>query len=822
MKKFILILFFSVTFIAAIADVIPKTYTVQRTSLPIVIDGEGIDSAWVNASIATDFVQLDPVEGLPASQHTEVKVLYDNSAVYVLAKMSDTHADSILHELGNRDEGDNLNTDAFRFGLDTYNKRQSGYVFEITASGVQSERIDDDLTFDAVWESAVKITADGWTAEIKIPYSAIRFPTQPVQTWAVQFARLIRRNREYDQWTLTPKNVQNRVRYWGTMNGITDIDPPVRLSLTPYLSLYVERAPENTINGKTGYGYSWSYSGGADIKYGINESFTLDMTLLPDFSQVQSDNKVKNLSAFETIYEERRPFFKEGTQLFSRGNLFYSRRIGKTPSLYFDVPSLLDDGETLEENPDKAKLLNATKISGRTQQGLGIGILNAVTNDTWAVIRKNDGSHRRILTEPLTNYNIFIFDQQLKNNSDIFLVNTNVTRNGKNKDANVTTLVGQYENEKHTYRISGETSQSRIRGWENGNDGSENSYQKDGGLYYLGANKISGTSYYGGFYEIGTKDYDKNDMGYIFIHDYSHAGGYYTYNKFNPFWKHFKQGYANFYFNRKGRLSFDNKLTEFNVGLNLFLLFNSNWSLYAELGSYPVKGRDFYETHIEGKFYRPPVFNFGSLNFTTDYNKWLAFDFGGRYNLSDEWGYVALGYYIIPIIRVSDKFNVKLSHYLDVYNNDRGFIYKDAAETNSYFGQRDIVTIVNTVTSRYLFKNDLSLSLTGRHYWSKGVYGQQYIVNNEGYLDEIISLQNVSAYNFNSNYFTVDVVFNWQFSPGSSFLVTYKNLILSETAGGPEQYFNNLSETLTAPQTNSLSLKVLYYLDYQYLKRKKK
>lgn len=419
------------------AEVIPRHYTATRIHTAINIDGKADEPAWQEGILTGDFTQLDPVEGAAVTQRTEFRLVYDNTSVYLTAHMFDTHPDSILRELGNRDEGSSLNSDAFRFGLDPYNKRQSGYVFEVSASGVQSDEFDSDISFDAVWESAVSIDSTGWIVEMRIPFSAIRFPASDNQVWGVQFARVIRRNREYAQWTLTPKNVMNRMIYWGEMNGLNNIEPPLRLSLTPYLSLYSERAPRTTEAGFNGYDNSWSYSGGADIKYGIDERFTLDMTLLPDFSQVQSDNKVKNLSAFETIYEEKRPFFKEGIQLFSKGNIFYSRRIGKIPSLYYAVADSLKEGEVLEKNPAATRLLNATKLSGRTDKGLGIGIFNAVSGNTYASIRQPGGQRRKILTEPLSNYNVIVLDQQLKNNSNIFIINTNVMREGKARDANV-------------------------------------------------------------------------------------------------------------------------------------------------------------------------------------------------------------------------------------------------------------------------------------------------------------------------------------------------------------------------------------------------
>lgn len=801
------------------SDVQPKRYLAKALTANIKIDGIPDDLAWKSASVADNFTQLEPTEGALISQITEVRVLYDNTAIYLLAILHDTHADSILHELGNRDEGNNLNSDAFRFGLDPYNKRQNGYVFEVTASGVQSESFDDDITFDAVWQSAVNISDSGWTAEIKIPYSALRFPAASKQQWGVQFARLIRRNREYDQWTLTPKSVQNKKLYWGTMDGINNIHPPLRLSLTPYLSMYAERAPELSDGDNINYANSYSYSGGADIKYGIDERFTIDMTLLPDFSQVQSDNKVKNLSAFETIYEERRPFFKEGTSLFSKGNILYTRRIGQTPSLFYNVPGLLAVGEVLEENPDKAKLLNATKLSGRTDGGLGIGLLNAVTANTYAVIREVGGNKRKIMTEPLSNYNLFIFDQQLKNNCNLFLVNTNVIREGKARDANVTTGEGKFENKKHQYRFMAAYSTSHVYKWNNDETGISKKEEIVGEQISLYGDKISGNSWYGGSYEVSTKNYDKNDLGYTFTNDYSQIGSYYTYKKFNPFWKHFKQGSVTIYSNRRGRLSKNNQLNNFQAGISLFLLLNSNWSIYTNWGIQPINGRDFYEPRIDERFYKTPKGNYGNINLTTNYNRTLAFDFSGRYNSASSINNTNLGYSIIPRVRFSDHFNISFNNNFDVYNNDYGFAYTSAGNDSSFFGQRDIITIENTVTSRYIFKNDMSLSLSARHYWSNGRYENFFFLNTLGDLTPT-DVADKHGYDFNSNYLTIDLVYNWQFAPGSSFLITYKNLINSESKRNNSNYITNLSQTFSDPQINSISLKVLYYLDYQYFVKK--
>jgi hypothetical protein len=452
MRKLLIIILVLVLMHTVYAQYVNKKYFAVRVENAPKIDGVLDEEVWSKVKATDEFTQFRPIEGSKPTYRSEIKIVYNNNAIYVAAMLYDESPNKILHELGNRDDG-NLNADFFRFVIDPYNTRQDAFDFGVYASGVQVDSKFSDGTYDGVWQSATKINDKGWVVEMKIPYSAIRFPQKNVQEWGLQFIRTIRRSRETDQWALTPSGVGNPQKYWGTLQGVTEIKTPIRLSLTPYISVYTERRPAYNENGTYSYGNSLSYSGGADIKYGIDDRFTLDMTLFPDFSQVQSDKKVKNLSYNEVTYDENRQFFKEGTDLFSKFGLFYSRRIGRVPSGHNTLSSQLAAGEVIDDNPAQVKLLNATKVSGRTDGGLGIGILNAVTDNTYATVKDSLGHSRKILTEPLTNYNVFVFDQQLANNSSIFVINTNVLREKKYNDANVTASGITLNNKSNTYAI---------------------------------------------------------------------------------------------------------------------------------------------------------------------------------------------------------------------------------------------------------------------------------------------------------------------------------------------------------------------------------
>lgn len=314
------------------------------------IDGEGSEKSWQNAQIATDFLELNPTEGEAPVFKTKVKVLYDDDKLYFLAHCYDDSPDSILTQLGERD--DRLNADLFTVSFDTYNKKLDAFTFSVSASGVQSDRRISDGQFNAVWESAVQIVEDGWVVEMEVPYYAIRFPKGEEQLWKINFLREIRRIRTEVQWSLVPKEVETPINYWGNLTGLKNIEDPARISLSPYVSSFAEFE-----NGESSLGYG----AGADLKVGLNESFTLDMTLLPDFSQVRSDNIVKNLGAFEVVFEEQRPFFQEGIELFNKADLFYSRRIGGVPMGFRGASNNIDSNETLIDNPNASRLINVAK-----------------------------------------------------------------------------------------------------------------------------------------------------------------------------------------------------------------------------------------------------------------------------------------------------------------------------------------------------------------------------------------------------------------------------------------------------------------------------
>jgi len=792
-----------------------KDYEIVRATQTPKIDGVLDDEAWKSANAANTFLQNYPHEKAPVSQQTEAKLVYDNTAIYISAKLYDTAPDSIRRQLGNRD--DNLNADVFRIVFDTYNTQQDAFDFSVTASGVQLDSKFSDGQYNAVWESAVKIDKDGWNVEIKIPYSALRFPNSEKQVWGLQITRSIARNNEFDQWALTPRGAANGLFYWGLMKGLNDVKEPVRLSLTPYITAYTSHYPTN-VEGESNY--TTNVTGGLDLKYGINESFTVDVTLLPDFSQVQSDNVVKNLSAFEVQYDEQRPFFQEGTDLFQKGNLFYSRRIGRQPGGYYSAYSLVneDSKEVIIKNPGQAKLLNATKLSGRTQNGLGVGILNAVLDDTYAIARDSMGNERKILTEPFSNYNIVVFDQQMKNSSNVYLINTNVNRQHGYNNSNVTGVGSYLNNKKNTYSINGNVAFSNVFT----PDTAQNTYSDLFGYSYdVAFNKVSGNFQFNMYREGADPTFQKNDMGYNQVVNYINNGLNVNLFKFDPFGR-FLNGNIFFHINEAENFT-THRLNSVNMELNANATFKSFDNIYLGGNAQVTEQIDYYEARTPGRILiRPRAATvYGGIN--SDTRKKLSAGLnvyaGSTEIITPTIGRNPyFGITLAPTIRFSDRFTLGINSNYSRDMGDRGYVNTDEYG-NIIFGLRFLTNVTNTIEGRYLFRNNLSLALRARHYWARGDYKSFYTLTEEGRLIDNISYDQNHDFNFNA--FNLDMVFQWQFAPGSSVNLVWKNSIYNECQEVINSYSRNLDNTFSAKQLNTVSLKILYYFDYLYLRKKR-
>jgi Domain of unknown function (DUF5916)/Carbohydrate family 9 binding domain-like len=392
--------------------VAPVVHAARLTS-SVHVDGRLDDEAWRHVPIVTGFLQLLPDEGRLARAQTELQVAFDDDALYIAARLFDPNPERIVGRLSRRDvEAD---ADRFVLYLDPHHDHLTGAVFGVTAAGVQWDATiyDDthtDLTWDAVWDSGVDVEAGGWTVEMRIPFSQLRFPAAERLTWGLNAERIVQRSNETSWLALTPSNESGLASRMATLTGLSAIHTPRHLELLPYATARAEYIAPDRPGDPFNDGARQFGGVGMDLKYGLASNMTLSATVNPDFGQVEVDPAVVNLTAFETFYEEKRPFFTEAAPVFSRfarggasdswsffypePQIFYSRRIGRSPQ----VPA----SGSYVDTPSATTILGATKLTGRTKDGWTVGLLEAVTGREYSKI--SDGQLReRVEAEPLTN-----------------------------------------------------------------------------------------------------------------------------------------------------------------------------------------------------------------------------------------------------------------------------------------------------------------------------------------------------------------------------------------------------------------------------------
>jgi hypothetical protein len=778
----------------------------------IELDGSFDEAVWKKAQWQSQFIQLRPIPGNTPSKPTEVALLYNEEALYFGVKCYDV-GDSISRVLSNRDDF-NPNLDVFAIFLDTYNDHQNGFFFGLTSRGVQLDAKifngDFNDLLNLVWNSKVVINENGWFAEIKIPYSAIRFPKQNIQEWNVNFSRQISRLREENTWNKVNRDLSNYILESGTIEGIKGIEPPLRLALIPYLSSYLNYSKED--------GTTSSYNGGMDIKYGINEAFTLDVTLVPDFGQVVFDSQVLNISPFEIQFNENRQFFTEGTELFNKSDLFYSRRIG-IQAPYGVLNNQLTENEVLSSVPEASKLYNASKVSGRLKKGLGIGVFNGITApQTGTAYNLLDNTEREVTVTPLSNFNVIVLDQNLKNNSYVTFTNTNVWREGSFYDANVSGINAKINSNNNNYFVSGLTTLSAKL--------DENA--EVGHNWGIRAGKQRGNYTFSTGYFEESDTYDPNDLGFNLVNNRREAEVNFGYRNFNPgVWN------LNHVMVRTG-LSY-NRLYAPNVYTGAF------WSLGTRLmnnsfnggglrieGSL-TEGNDYFEPRVWGRKFISPMWTFSRLWFSSNYQKRIAADISIGYADVQRNDWYEWMYEIESRFRLSNQLNLTHRWFQEYKMNNEGYAvnFGQPVDTSSaiIFGNRNQITSVQSIGIEYTITNRIGLTFKLRHYNSILSYNYFNELLDNGRLNVLddysgLDSEGNSAYDINYNAFTIDLFFRWVFLPGSELNLVWKNSIFTSDTNVSESYWNTLNNTLKNGPANSFSLKFIYWFDTLSLKKK--
>jgi hypothetical protein len=574
--------------------------------------------------------------------------------------------------------------------------------------------------------------------------------------------------------------------YDGILNGIEKINTPTRLSFMPYISTYV-----NHFEGKT----TANINGGMDLKYGINDAFTLDLTLIPDFGQTSFDNSILNLSPFEQQFSEQRSFFTEGTELFSKGGLFYSRRVGGEPSIYPEV----EENEIITEYPSKVKLFNAFKISGRTKKGLGIGFFNGITEKMEATIQNEaTGEVRKEVVEPWTNYNVMVFDQRFNGNSSVTFVNTNTTRMGDFRDANATALLWNINNKANTYTFYG-----NLKG----------SYVKDGATKFgtrgnIGLGKFSGINRFEVSGTYVDKNWDINDLGFSTSTNYATYYAWYGYRILTPT-KKFNNIYLNFSTNYNHRLE-PFLFTQLRFNHNNQFTTKNFQSFGGGIEFTPNGEKDIYEPRTSGRYLNVPGYLDTWIYFESDSRKKLQYNIGFDYYAYDEKGRNK----VIPSsylrYRASDQLNLIWRFNPVFSNNEIGYAGKNS--TAIFMGRRQRNTYENSLTGQYTFNNTMALSVAFRHYFSDVTYQQFYALNTDGSLNPNTNFTRDLNTTYNS--WNVDLRYSWWFAPGSQLTLLYRNAVANYLDTSRIGIKNNFNILFEEPMVHNVSLKLAYYIDY--------
>ena len=563
------------------STVVKRTYQTAFTKTAPVIDGLGNDEAWNLVEWTSDFIQSQPAENKPPSQQTAFKVLYDNDNVYVFIRAYDTEPDKISKIMSRRD---NFNGDMIFVEFDSHFDKQTDFLFCASASGAKSDAAisddgnSEDDNWNPIWYMKTSFDDKGWCVEMKIPLSQLRFGKKDEQIWGLQVTRNIFRLQERSQWQYIPKGSPGVVHLFGELHGINNIKPKHQIELMPYTVARTERF-EKIAGDPFNTGKLSKISAGLDGKIGLTNDFTLDFTINPDFGQVEADPSEVNLTAFESYFSEKRPFFVEGSNIFQfmpnqtivihnmySDNLFYSRRIGRYPQYYPSVGA-----NEYVKMPESTTILGAMKISGKTKKGLSVGILESLTSREDAVI-DSLGVRRKIAVEPLTNY--FVGRVQQDFNKGQTILGALVT--AVNRDINSPALdflhtaaytAGldfQHHWKERTWYVAGNAEFSNVKGKPVSITETQTSsaryYQRTDAKYLSVDSSLTSLSGYGGTVKFGKSSKKRlqfetsmtvrspglefNDIGYMRYSDVIHQGNWMGYYLRNPFWI-----FNNFYLN---------------------------------------------------------------------------------------------------------------------------------------------------------------------------------------------------------------------------------------------------------------------------------
>lgn len=846
-----------------------KNYTAVRiTGIPIFIDGRLEEDVWGKAEWAGDFIQHEPYNGKPATQKTEFAVVFDDNNIYVGIKAYDTNPDSIDRRLTRKDQEEG---DMVMVAFDSYHDRLTAFFFGVNAGGVKTDYVvsengeNKDRTWDPIWYVRTRITQEGWQAEMRIPFTQLRFEKNSDGIWGMEVVRVLFRRQEVSLWQHVPKESSGFVHLFGELQGLEGIKPHRQVEIAPYGVAKLERFEKETGNPFM-TGKASDVSGGIDGKIGLTNNLIMDFTVNPDFGQVEADPSQVNLTAYETYYKEQRPFFVEGKNIYSfplmigdgdmsNDNLFYSRRIGRPPHYYPD----LNENEYFK-TPTATRIIGAAKITGKTRNGLSVGFLESVTARERGEIDA-DGMRKKIDVEPLTNYFVGRMQKDFdKGNTTIGGMITTTNRDIQSTDLQFLTksaytggldFAHYWKNRDYYFaaravfsNVNGskeaitEVQQSPARYFQRPDnfrlDTSLTSLSGYGGRLEIG--KIGGGKWnYGAFVNWKSPGLELNDAGFLRDADMILQILWTQYRILQPKGKFLR---FNLFLDQYSVWDFNGASMARGLEANAFMQFTNYW--FLRIGS-NLEGENLSKAMLRGGPYMKlpggfrTFFGFGSderkkLNFNVFGNTYFAFEQAEkRYYTEAEVQYRPMNVFQVSLVPSLMQSNEELQ-YVDTY---------DAEGKNQYLFARIKQNVLGaSVRLNLTLLPNLNIQYWGQPFIASGKYSHYKLItdpktksfdkrfvmlssteltynptdqvfsidkNNDGIPEYTFGLPDFNVKQFRSN-----LVVKWEYIPGSYLYLVWSQSRDRTDATGVFMPGENLTELFSQKPHNIWLIKVSY------------
>ena len=864
------IILFLLVFLNSTTAFSDKTVTIFKAQSKIIIDGYLNEPDW-NSTGYSEFVQRDPIDGEKPTEKTTVWVTYDDSFLYIAARMYDKNPESIIKRL---EPFDNVSdTDWFTFSIDPYLDKRTGFYFKVSAAGCKSDAIliNDgwkDFKWDGVWFTAAKIDDKGWTVEIKVPFNQLRFSGNNT-IWGVNFARFIQRKNEYSTYVWIPKEKSGYVSHFAPMKHIRGIKKDIYFKLLPYAVGKIKIAPKEN-NNPFETGFESDANVGLDLKLGLTSSMTLDLTINPDFGQVEVDPAVVNLSAYETYFDEKRPFFIEGSSIFSFGNggaqsnwnfnwgsptLFYSRRIGKSPDLEVDTDGNVD-------YPERTTILSAAKLTGKIGKSWNTGILTALTAEEFAEI-DNEGKRLKEKIEPFSNYSVIRTQRDFNSGKQgLGFILTNVYRNLNSKflrdnfikNAIVTGFDAWINIDKEgTWILTGWVAGSQIQGSKEIITDTQQSvmhyFQRpdashlklntekttlSGWSSRVAINKQKGKFFLNSAVGAISPGFENSDLGYRWDGDSINGHFVAGYNESDP--KSFYNKWS-FWCGAARNYDFGYNLTSNSFLCRKYILYKNYWSTNFGLSYHP----DYYSKGLTrgGPLAKIQTRKSTSFDISTDIRKFFSTSTGFYLSSAEHGDFYYNGYLSLTL---KPKSNIKLSLYNSYSKEHDVGAWIDSFEDNQglteynkryVFAKLDRYTYSSSIRLNWTFSPKTSLQIYLQPYISAGHYKDfqefikskqlnfnKYNSNDVKYSDETYTIDpdgngpsesfTFDNPDFNEKSLRGTMVFRWDFSPGSTLYFVWEQNRSDSDNPGSFMFDRDFADMVKSEGEDILLLKITY------------